>query len=69
MNRSKYEVVFLVELHVVKAYWGTWIYTHRFLTFAVDKDECLALSCSRSISGKYFLYVFIRSLGWDLQLL
>jgi len=36
-----------VEFRVVKAYWGTW--THRFVTFAVDKDECLASICSRSI--------------------
>jgi len=48
-----------LEFHVVKSYGGTWIYTHSFLTFAVNRDECLALNYSRSISGKNFRYAFI----------
>ena len=76
MNRSKYKVFCRfsrlkgllgnVDIYI---YIYIYIYVHSFLTFAVDKDECLDLSCRRSISEKNFLYAFIRSFFCDLQLL
>jgi hypothetical protein len=52
-----------VEFHIVKSYGGTWIYTHSLLTFAVDRDECLVLSYSRSTSGNNFRKAFIKRLA------